>query len=355
MSRQQLTEHKPYLVKRPKRRNWYAEWTCIQTHVSKVKSTGIPIEDREGAEQWLSEFTELLNAPDRDNPTVGDLLGDRLDDLEGRSMTMTNYRSIHKRLKKYFGSLHVEDLTPKKLKAYWKHRKNQMTSITRELEELRSSLLFAKTHNIIEFVPPIEMPAKRPPRDQFITKTQGQALLQAAEPLHLRLYLMLAMTTGARRGAVLGLTWDRIDLNRGILDFNEPDRPITNKKRAVVPISGPIQAALRDAMEIAMTDHVIEWNGRPAKSIKRSFAKAAGDAGLGWVTPHILKHSVISWLAEDGYTVDQISDLTETDPVTVRRIYRKVNPESLTDMADSLAKGLNLLPAVRLSESSING
>ena len=59
-----------------------------------------------------------------------------------------------------------------------------------------------------------------------------------------------------------------------------------------------------------------------------------------WVTPHVLKHSVCSWLAEDGYTVDRIADMTGTDPGTVRRIYRKVNPESLSDMANSLADGL---------------
>ena len=53
----------------------------------------------------------------------------------------------------------------------------------------------------------------------------------------------------------------------------------------------------------------------------------------------MLKHSVISWLAEDGYTVDRISDMTGTDAPTVRRIYRKVNPESLEDMATSLAEG----------------
>ncbi len=37
---------------------------------------------------------------------------------------------------------------------------------------------------------------------------------------------------------------------------------------------------------------------------------------------------------------ESLDDMTGTDPVTVRRIYRKVNPESLSDMAESLAEGL---------------
>ncbi len=98
---------------------------------------------------------------------------------------------------------------------------------------------------------------------------------------------------------------------------------------------------LSDARALARSDHVIEYAGRPLTDIKKSFRTAVGRAGLpAWLTPHVLKHSVISWLAEDGYTVDRISDMTDTDAVTVRRIYRKVNPEALEDMATSLAERL---------------
>ena len=44
-------------------------------------------------------------------------------------------------------------------------------------------------------------------------------------------------------------------------------------------------------------------------------------------------------VVEGGDAVDHISDITGTDAITVRRIYRKVNPESLSDMAESLAEG----------------
>ena len=98
---------------------------------------------------------------------------------------------------------------------------------------------------------------------------------------------------------------------------------------------------LSDARALARSDHVIEYADRPLTDLKKSFRTAVGRAGLpAWLTPHVLKHSVISWLAEAGYTVDRISDMTDTDAVTVRRIYRKVNPEALEDMATSLAERL---------------
>ncbi len=113
---------------------------------------------------------------------------------------------------------------------------------------------------------------------------------------------------------------------------------------------------LSDARALARSDHVIEYAGRPLTDIKKSFRTAVGRAGLpAWLTPHVLKHSVISWLAEDGYTVDRISDMTDTDAVTVRRIYRKVKPEALEDMATSLAEGLLVPKSATAGRTLENG
>lgn len=95
------------------------------------------------------------------------------------------------------------------------------------------------------------------------------------------------------------------------------------------------------AKEMAQTSYVIEYMGRRIKDIKRSFNDAAEKAGVPWATPHTLKHSVISWLAEAKFTVDQISDMTATHPNTVRRIYRKFSPDYLGDVAASLAKTIS--------------
>lgn len=64
---------------------------------------------------------------------------------------------------------------------------------------------------------------------------------------------------------------------------------------------------------------------------------AAARAGVPWCTPHVLKHSAISWLAESGMTVDQISDFTGTHPATVRRVYRKFSPDYLDDVSAALS------------------
>jgi integrase len=160
---------------------------------------------------------------------------------------------------------------------------------------------------------------------------------------------MLAITTGQRAGAILGLTWDRVLWDSGVIDFQDPEKDINKKRRGVCPVDGRILAILRDAYQMRLSDFVIEYNGKSVTSIKKTFSTAAINAGLyevvdsngtrskrAAVSPHILKHSVISWLAMDGWTIDAISDFTSTDAKTIKRIYRKVNPGYLRGLATSL-------------------
>ena len=150
--------------------------------------------------------------------------------------------------------------------------------------------------------------------------------------------ILIAMTTGARAGAILGLTWGRVDMERGRIDFVDPERAETKKRRAVVPVGVPVITALRDARQYAQTPFVIEYMGKPVASITTAFRRAARDSGVRPVpTPHLLKHSVVSWLAEAGRPLDEIADLTATNRATVLRIYRKFSPEYLRGVADYLS------------------
>jgi integrase len=45
----------------------------------------------------------------------------------------------------------------------------------------------------------------------------------------------------------------------------------------------------------------VEWNREPVIGIKKAFARAVKDAGLGCdVTPHVLRHTAATWLMQAG-------------------------------------------------------
>jgi len=346
----------PKLVNVPGRRKLYVQWTPPGSRRTKVQSTGI--EGRsdappDGALQWIDDFIAAQDAPPA-QPTIGELIDARLLEAEGRVTQYKKMGEFASQLKRRIGHLRPDAWTPQRNARYIRER-GSLSSARRELQELRSAFLL---HTEPGFVPPeVKYPPERPPRDRYITRAQSKRLLEAARPVfHVWLFVLLAVTTGRRKGAILDLTWDRVDLERGVLDFSNPELMVTKKRRGATKVAPSVVAVLAQAKEVAQTDCVIEYAGRFIKDIKKGFGLAVERAGLPkWVTPHILKHAVISWLAEEGWTVDQISDLTDTDPKTVRRIYRKVNPESLSGMADSLASDLIVPTPLALSESGDAG
>jgi len=140
------------------------------------------------------------------------------------------------------------------------------------------------------------------------------ALLGAAvETPHLKLFIILAIATGGRTTALLELTWDRVNFAEGWIDLGTPGEigadDITHKGyqkgRAKVAMNDMSRAALADMYDWRMSDHVIEWAGRPIRSVKKSFARAAKSAGLEGVTPH----TIATWCAEDGIEMQEIARL----------------------------------------------
>ena len=137
-------------------------------------------------------------------------------------------------------------------------------TLRREFNVLRAALLLAWKEKHLLHPPSIKPPADSQPRDRYLTKEEAKRLIDAAATLHVRTFVALAVWTGARRGSILSLTWDRVDLVAGMIDFQEPGRPLTKKRRSIVPINDRLRQALRDAQRARQCEYVVEYNGKPA-------------------------------------------------------------------------------------------
>jgi len=166
------------------------------------------------------------------------------------------------------------------------------------------------------------------PRRKFLRKDQVRKVLEHAAP-HCRLFIELAVRTGARAGAILALTWDQIDLENGIIDYGDD---VGNKRRPIQRLPDELLHKLGEAREIACSNCVIEYGGKPTKSIDRAFEGAVVRAGFiaghyanGDAKPaftvHALKHSSITWLIEAGMRYADVATFTGTSEATVRKHY----------------------------------
>lgn len=173
-----------------------------------------------------------------------------------------------------------------------------------------------------------EMPATPPPRERWITEDEAGALMAELVDPHLRLFTILALTTAARSGAILDLTWGRVDMARRQIALGSPQEG--RKRRAVVPINNTAFAALEAAQSVSTCEYVVEYAGRQVKSIKKGFREAARRAGLDDVTPHVLRHTAATWMVQQGVPIEQVAKyLGHSDPRITYRVYAKFAPDYL--------------------------
>lgn len=174
----------------------------------------------------------------------------------------------------------------------------------------------------------IEMPPMPPARDRNLSRDEVKKLIASAVAPHVKLFIVLAIATAARAQAILDLTWNLIDLERGLIDLGES--PTRFKKRATVPMTEQARKLLTKAKEAALTDFVIEHGGKQVGSVKKGFAKAAERAGLDDVSPHVLRHTAAVWMAEGGVSMSEIAQfLGHTSEKITFRTYARFSPTHL--------------------------
>jgi integrase len=271
--------------------------------------------------------------------TVGELWGS-YQKMLGNRPSATTMDFEWRKLKGRFENLLPSQITEEIVKEHIEARRAlgiKDGTIWTELGRLRMVFAWAVKKKYITSAPYIIRPAKPMPKSHYLTRTQMQKLLSASKFPHLRLFMVLAWTTGARSAALLELTWNRVDFDRGVVKLSAVDIGRPTKGRATVPMNGTLRAALQEAKKGALSDYVVEWAGQKVNSIKKGFKAAGVTAGFPWVSPHVLRHSAAVAMAEGGVSMSEIAQfLGHGDSRITECVYARFSPEHLQEAAKSL-------------------
>lgn len=301
---------------------WYAVWRDGgQTHRRALRT-----QDRDEAARALLDYRRELERP-RD--TIAGIYAAYLDD-KGTDRA----RWAWKPLQPAWGALRPDQATKVASREYVARRRAQGAgdgTIHTELTYLRAAL---RWHSAA-MGGDIELPSKPPPNSRHLTRAEYEMLLAATDTPHVRLFILLALATAGRMTAILGLTWDRIDLARGIIALGDGRK--MRKGRATVPITDRARAALEEAHAGRTSDFVIEYGGEQVGKIRKAFARAAAKAGLEWVTPHALRHTAAVWMAEADVPMEVIAQyLGHSDSRITERVYARFTPAYLRKASRAL-------------------
>lgn len=311
------------------RGKYYAVWTDEQ---GRTQRASLRTTVREEAERRLVDFEREMTAPP--GSTVADYVKAYLDYKRTRIRDIVRLDGAWANAKSTFGALRPDQITPELCESYAEYRRSLGRSdgtVLKEINTIRQALNWSKVTTAR-----FEAPSAPPPRDRYLTKVEARKLLEACVQPHVRLYVLLALLTAARKSALLDLTWDRVDMERKRITLTVAGEE-NRKRRATVPINDQLMAELAAAKEAHQTAFVIEYAGRKVQNIKKGFAGAARRAGFDDLTPHDLRHTAAVWMAEDGVDMDEIAQfLGHSSSKTTFAVYARFSPEYLRKASKSL-------------------
>lgn len=240
-----------------------------------------------------------------------------------------------KALAPHFGYRLGRAITKQDCHDYYEARKalgKADSTVRTELELLRACL----RGRYGTLAPALWVPPASAPRDRYLTRAELTKLLSHIETPHVRLFVILAVTTGARMSAILDAKWSQVDLERGTINYKPAGRHETNKRRPVVPLNSRALDALKEAQRGAMTDYVIEWSGRKVASVKKAIRMAAVRSGVP-CSPHVFRHTAGVWMAEADVPMSKIAQyLGHTSTRVTEAVYARFSPSFMRDASEAL-------------------
>jgi integrase len=223
-------------------------------------------------------------------------------------------------------------------------------TVNRYIACLSAALSFAmKERQLIDRNPVSNISRKKEPRGRtrFLSDEERAALLDACaqsawEPL--RTLVLLAITTGARKGELTGLRWADVDLKKGRALLRETK----NDEQRVLPIAGQALEALRELRlrNSARSEYVFpQPSGLPGPYVHfdAHWYAALETAGIGaGFHFHDLRHTCASYLARQGCSLLEIANVLGHKTLAMVKRYAHLVDDDKAKVIEKMiaAKGL---------------
>ena len=165
---------------------------------------------------------------------------------------------------------------------------------------------------------------KEIPRDRTLTPEEFKRLLECC-PSHLKSMVELAYYTAMRKGEILGMKWDQVDFQKGVI-FLEAEDTKTQEKREI-PIDEKLKEIIKKIPKTIGSPFVFTYKGKRLTACKTGFKNACQKAGLGNFHFHDLRHCAITNMRKAGVPDSVIMSVSGHKTNAVFRRYDKVDRE----------------------------
>jgi len=177
-------------------------------------------------------------------------------------------------------------------------------------------------------------------RDRILSLDELDRLMDAL-PSHSKAIVATGFYTGMRRGEILNLTWDKVDLETRMIRL-EADDTKDNEPRSI-PIVDELASVLQGLPRGIHNNHVFLHNGKPVTDIRTALRRACKKAGIlyghktkdGFVF-HDLRHSFNTHMRKAGVPESVIMKITGHSTRQMFDRYNTVDVEDARRAVDQL-------------------
>jgi len=341
-----------------KRSNREAQW-IIRDGAHRVR-TSCSEADRRGAESALADYLARKYQPqarhsDVDRALIAEALAFYLKERAPHLADPTREATAASFLLDFWGDHSIAEIRGETCRAYAAKRVmedgKKSGTARRELETLQAAINLFHREGYVTTAPRVTLPPKAPPKERWLSRSEARSLLESVETLekgsrHIGTFVRLGLYTGTRMQAILSLQWQEnsdggwIDLDRKILYRRGLEQSETRKRRPPSPIPEVLMPWLAETRGLT-GNFVVEYRGKPVRDIRLGFQTALERAGLGRdVTPHVLRHTCGTWLAQAGVPIWQAAGYMGLTVAEFERTYAHHHPDYMRAATDAISDAL---------------
>lgn len=337
------------LYTRPDSPYW---WACFKSGRKTVRrSTRVKVaDDPHGSEAEKIRTAWIANppapkkvaicVPESSVPALWEeLVLQYLEHLERRirPSTLLRYEKALKRIAPHFIGRPIET-TKAQVKAWIRHERAEgyaQSTINNGLAVMQGMYRWAIDELELDISNPWAGRSTVPDnaRHRYLTRDEINRLLEASresEKLqHMEPFITLAINTGLRHQELMLLTWDRVDLDAGVISFTGADQK--SGKSAAIPINANARRALLTLRNPSPWVFA-HGNGKPRKTMRSSWEVLCKQCGIEDAKLHDLRRTFGSWLVQSGVPIHTVSKLLRHADVSITaKVYAHLSAETLRE------------------------
>ena len=239
-------------------------------------------------------------------------------------------------LDQYFGSLYLDQIDRDAIDKIAEIKKQEASRSTanRYMALIRAILRAARDEwDWIEKVPKVRMYPEPQNRVRYLTREEADRLL-AELPEHLEVMAAFTLCTGLRQRNVSYLSWDQVDLDRGVAWIHADQ--IKTKRALAVPLNATARKIL--VSQQGKSDKwCFPYKGKPVdRCSTKAWLNAKQRAEIENFRWHDLRHTWASWHVQNGTSLYELQELGGWSSFEMVQRYAHLGAEHLRDAASRL-------------------